>query len=65
MTTVEPISISQREAAKLTGLSELTLKRRTAEGQSTGRSKIGRRVVFHLGQLQAWLASQIANTTTN
>ena len=65
MQSAEPITIGQREAAKLTGLSALTLKRRTAEGQSTGRSKIGRRVVFHLGQLRAWLASQIANTTTN
>jgi len=56
----EPISISQREAAKLTGLSALTLKRRTAEGHDTGRTRIGRRVVFHLGQLRAWLASASA-----
>jgi hypothetical protein len=58
--TTEPITIGQREAAILTGLSALTLKRRTDEGQPTGRTRIGRRVVFHLATLRAWLA---ANTT--
>ena len=60
---IEAITISQHEAARLTGLCAKTLERRTLEGQPTGRTKIGRRVVFVVAQLRAWLASQSANVT--
>jgi hypothetical protein len=51
------ISISQVEAARLSGLSAKTLERRTLEGAPTGRRTVGRRVVFVLEEFKAWLSS--------
>lgn len=57
------ISIDQREAARLTGLSAKTLERRAKDGEPVGRIKIGRRVVFHLPTLETWLRSRLVQAS--
>lgn len=56
---LEPLAIDQNKAARLTGLSAKTLERLAAAGEPVGRVKIGRRVVFHLATLNAWLRSRV------
>ena len=59
-TESEAITIDQREAARLTGLSAKTLGRLSDTGEPTGRVKIGRRVLYHVAMLKTWLASHAA-----
>jgi excisionase family DNA binding protein len=54
----EPITIDQSAAAKLTTLSAKTLGRLADAGESVGRVKVGRRVLYHRATLEAWLVSQ-------
>jgi hypothetical protein len=56
----EPLGIDQFEAARRTGLSAKTLQRLADAGEPVGRVKVGRRVVFHVPTLAAWLARQAA-----
>ncbi len=59
-TDLDPLAIDQREAARLTGLSAKTLSRLADAGEAVGRVKIGRRVVFHVPTLSAWLSARAA-----
>lgn len=56
----DALSIDQREAARLTGLSAKTLGRLSDAGEPTGRIKLGRRVLYHVATLVGWLASHAA-----
>jgi predicted DNA-binding transcriptional regulator AlpA len=63
---LDAITIDQREAERLTGLSAKTLERRAAEGEPVGRVKIHRRVLFVRKQLEAWINSKLnPPTVTN
>jgi len=59
--TLEVEAIPGPVAAKFTGLSAKTLDRHAAAGENVGRIKIGRRVLYHLPTLKAWLASKANN----
>jgi hypothetical protein len=55
-----PLTLDQRDAAKLTNLSAKTLGRLADAGEAVGRIKIGRRVLYHRPTLALWLAAQAA-----
>ncbi len=57
---IDPLAIDQRDAAKLTGLSAKTLGRLADAGEPVGRVKVGRRVLYHLPTLTAWLSAHAA-----
>jgi phage terminase Nu1 subunit (DNA packaging protein) len=52
------LSVTQEEAAKLTRLSAKTLGRMADRGEPVGRIKVGRKVVYHVPTLSAWLAAR-------
>ncbi len=54
----DPVTVDSAEAARLTGLSEATLKRASQRGEPTGRLTVGRRVVFNRRVLIEWLDAQ-------
>ncbi len=56
----DALAIDQREAARLTGLSAKTLGRLADAGEPVGRAKIGRRVLYHVPTLSAWLSARAA-----
>ncbi|MBY0460602.1 MAG: helix-turn-helix domain-containing protein [Gemmataceae bacterium] len=55
---IDPLTIDQHEAAKLTRLSAKTLGRLADAGEPVGRVKIGRRVLYHVPTLSAWLSAR-------
>lgn len=57
---LDALAIDQREAARLTRLSAKTLGRLADAGEPVGRVKIGRRVLYHVPTLSAWLAARAA-----
>ena len=59
-TDLDPLTIDQHEAARLTRLSAKTLGRLADAGEPVGRVKIGRRVLYHVPTLSAWLAARAA-----
>lgn len=54
----ESVGLSEAEAARLTGLSGKTLKRRADAGEPVGRITIGTRVLYHRPTLLGWLANK-------
>ncbi len=58
--TSEPLAVDQCEAARRTGLSAKTLGRLADTGEPLGRVKIGRRVLYHVPTLSAWLSARAA-----
>ncbi len=62
---LDPLAIDQIDAAKLTGLSAKTLGRLADAGEPVGRVKIGRRVLFHVATLNAWLRSKVETRGAN
>lgn len=61
-TDLEPLTIDQRDAAKLTNLSAKTLGRLADAGEPVGRVKVGRRVLYHVPTLSAWLSARAAGS---
>ena len=59
-TDLDPLTIDQHEAARLTRLSAKTLGRLADAGEPVGRVKIGRRVLYHVPTLSAWLSARAA-----
>ena len=59
-TDLDPLTIDQHEAARLTRLSAKTLGRLADAGEPVGRVKIGRRVLYHVSTLSAWLSARAA-----
>jgi excisionase family DNA binding protein len=57
---LDALALDQRQAAKLTGLSAKTLGRLADAGESLGRIKVGRRVLYHRATLAAWLLARAA-----
>lgn len=53
-----PLTIDQQDAAKRTSLSAKTLGRLADAGEPVGRLKVGRRVLYHVPTLAAWLAAR-------
>ncbi|QDU19986.1 helix-turn-helix domain-containing protein [Urbifossiella limnaea] len=56
--TPDRLAVDQCEAARLSGLSAKTLGRLADRGERVGRIKIGRRVMYHLATMRAWLAAR-------
>jgi phage terminase Nu1 subunit (DNA packaging protein) len=54
------LTVDQSEAARLSGLSSKTLGRLAERGEPVGRLKVGRKVLFHVASLSAWLAARTA-----
>jgi hypothetical protein len=59
----EPLAVDARAAAAMLGISPKSLERVAARGEPVGRTKIGRRVVFNVDKLRAWLAAKSAPAT--
>jgi hypothetical protein len=56
----DQICLDQCEAARISRLSAKTLGRLADAGEPVGRVKIGRRVLYHRGILEAWILSKAA-----
>ena len=54
----EPLTLTGPEAARLTNLSEKTLKRAQDRGEPVGRFRVGTAVRYHRAALLAWLDAQ-------
>lgn len=52
------------EAAKLLGISISTLAKMRLYGTGPGYSKLGRRVVYRLEELEAWIAANRYESTS-
>jgi phage terminase Nu1 subunit (DNA packaging protein) len=61
--TLDRMTVDQSEAARLSGLSSKTLGRLADRGETVGRLKVGRKVLFHVASLSAWLAARAAGTS--
>jgi hypothetical protein len=61
---LDPLAIDQYEAARLTGLSAKTLGRLADAGETIGRIKINRRVLYHRPTLAAWFAARAVGRAT-
>ena len=53
-----PLTADQPGAERLTGLSSKTLGRMADRGEPVGRIKVGRKVLYHVPSLAAWLAAR-------
>jgi hypothetical protein len=56
----ERLCVKQEDIAAVAGVSAKTLERLAKKGESVGRLKLGRAVVFHLPTLNAWLTARAA-----
>ena len=56
--------LKDREAAEYTGCSVSTLAKRRMTGDGPRFIKIGRSIRYRRGDLDAWLASHMRNSTT-
>ena len=52
------------EVAKLTRLSKRTLERMRVTGDGPRFCKLGRRVVYRLADIDAWVASRVVTSTS-
>jgi predicted DNA-binding transcriptional regulator AlpA len=64
MTIQYPSPAPVRRAAELTGLSISTLNKLRLTGAGPPYLKLGRRVAYDVGDLNAWLASKRRNSTS-
>jgi excisionase family DNA binding protein len=56
--------LTQTEVAKLTGLSKRTLERMRITGDGPRFCKLGRRVLYRLVDVDAWVASRVVASTS-
>ncbi len=64
MTTTSPVSVSIKEAAKITGLSTDKLYVLNRRGELAGAYRMGGRVLVHVPTLLAWIESQATKVST-
>ena len=64
MTTINPLVIDAGETAKLLGLSTSTLAKMRLYGTGPAYSKLGRRVVYRLEDLEAWITANRFQSTS-
>lgn len=57
------VTVDQTAAERLSGLSYKTLGRLAEQGEPVGRLRVGRRVLFHVPTLTAYLAAKATATT--
>ena len=60
-----PLSMTGREAARLTGVCEKTLKRASDRGEPVGRFRVGTAVRYHRAALVKWLDAHAAPHTAD
>lgn len=60
-----PIVVSSKAAASIVGLSESTLAKLRLYGSGPVYCKLGRRVVYRVSDLEAWLQSRTVIDTTD
>jgi predicted DNA-binding transcriptional regulator AlpA len=60
-----PKVVAAREAARLVGLSESTLAKLRLNGNGPTYCKLGRRVVYRIGDLEQWLQSRTTRDTSD
>ncbi|MFO0800573.1 MAG: hypothetical protein U0804_24150 [Gemmataceae bacterium] len=58
------LTVDQTAAERLSGLSHKTLGRLADRGEPVGRLKVGRRVLFHVPTLAAYLTSKAGTNPT-
>jgi hypothetical protein len=58
----DTITVDQREAERLSGVSYKTLERLASAGEAVGRVRIGRRVLFVRDVLEAYIRAQLSTT---
>ncbi|AMN45047.1 helix-turn-helix transcriptional regulator [Rhodoplanes sp. Z2-YC6860] len=63
--TASPKVVSAKAAASFVGLSESTLAKLRLNGNGPVYCKLGRRVVYRLVDLDAWLASRTTRDTSD
>jgi excisionase family DNA binding protein len=56
--------LTQTEVAELTRLSKRTLERMRVTGDGPRFCKLGRRVVYRLADIDAWVASRVVTSTS-
>ena len=64
-TTVDNAVLSTRDAAEYLGLSPKTLETNRTRGGGPPFVKLGRRVVYRRGDLDAWLAERVRQSTSD
>jgi hypothetical protein len=65
MTTSNPITLTPGAAAKVLGLATSTLAKLRLSGNGPVYCKLGRRVVYRMQDLEAWLESRVARDTSD
>jgi len=64
MNTENPLVLNAGQAAKRLGLSASTLAKMRLYGTGPAYSKLGRRVVYRLEDLEAWVAANQYHSTS-
>lgn len=64
MVVQNPLVLSASEAANMLGLSKSTLAKMRLAGNGPAYSKLGRRVVYKVSSLEAWIESNKHNSTS-
>ena len=64
MTTENPLVLDTTQTAKRLGLSASTLAKMRLYGTGPAYSKLGRRVVYRLEDLEAWIAANRFHSTS-
>jgi predicted DNA-binding transcriptional regulator AlpA len=63
--TINPITFTAGEAAEFLGLATSTLAKLRSTGNGPAYCKLGRRVVYRMEDLEAWLESRVARDTSD
>ena len=65
MSTNVPITLAAADAADLLGLAPSTLAKLRLSGNGPIYCKLGRRIVYRLADLEAWLEARVACNTSD